>query len=143
MPNRGGRFNKEADLSMAWDALYRAAKQVLKPRKISERMDAGGVAAAIESYSGTIYTGVCVDGACALDICAERNAIFQMITNGESEIRRVIAVNWSGKVIPPCGACRELMAQLMPKSYQHIEIMLNYETRETALLGALTPKWWI
>ena len=71
------------------------------------------------------------------------SASFQMITNGESEIRRVIAVNWSGKVIPPCGACRELMAQLMPKSYQHIEIMLNYETRETALLGALTPKWWI
>lgn len=50
-------------------------------------MEAGGVATAIESESGKIYTGVCVDGACTLGICAERNAIFNMITNGESAVR--------------------------------------------------------
>ena len=44
-----------------WDELYSAAKSVLSPRKISEWMEAGGVAAAIESESGKIYTGVCVD----------------------------------------------------------------------------------
>lgn len=47
-----------------WDELYSAAKSVLSSRKISEWMEAGGVAAAIESESGKIYTGVCVDGAC-------------------------------------------------------------------------------
>ena len=126
-----------------WSRLYDAARAVLNPRKISEWMEAGGVAAAVEAESGRIYTGVCVDSACTLGVCAERNAIFNMITNGESRIKRVIAVGWDGKTMPPCGACRELMAQLMPKDYQGIEIMLNNEKNEMTTLGALTPSWWI
>ena len=126
-----------------WSRLYDAARAVLNPRKISEWMEAGGVAAAIEAESGRIYTGVCVDGACTLGVCAERNAIFNMITNGESRIKRVIAIGWDGKAMPPCGACRELMAQLMPKDYRGIEIMLNNEKNEMTTLGALTPSWWI
>lgn len=126
-----------------WSRLYDAARVVLNPRKISEWMEAGGVAAAVEAESGRIYTGVCVDGACTLGVCAERNAIFNMITNGESRIKRVIAVGWDGKAMPPCGACRELMAQLMPKDYRGIEIMLNNEKNEIVTLGALTPSWWI
>ena len=126
-----------------WSRLYDAAKAVLNPRKISEWMEAGGVAAAVEAESGRIYTGVCVDCACTLGVCAERNAIFNMITNGESRIKRVIAIGWDGKAMPPCGACRELMAQLMPKDYQGIEIMLNNEKNEMTTLGALTPSWWI
>ena len=126
-----------------WSRLYDAARAVLNPRKISEWMEAGGVAAAVEAESGRIYTGVCVDSACTLGVCAERNAIFNMITNGESRIKRVIAIGWDGKAMPPCGACRELMAQLMPKDYQGIEIMLNNEKNEVTTLGALTPSWWI
>ena len=126
-----------------WDALYKAAKAVLRPRKVSEIVEAGGVAAAIESASGKIYVGVCIDGACTLGICAERNAVFNMITNGEDSIRRVIAINWDGKAMPPCGACRELMTQLMPNDYKNIEIMLDYEKNEIVTLGELTPKWWI
>lgn len=45
-------------------------------------------------------------------MCAERNALSTMITNGEIEIDTVIAVNKMGKVLPPCGACREFMWQL-------------------------------
>ena len=51
-------------------------------------MEAGGVAAAVLSESGKVYTGVCVDTACTLGVCAERNALFNMITNGESKILR-------------------------------------------------------
>ena len=126
-----------------WDELYSAAKSVLNPRKISEWMEAGGVAAAIESESGKIYTGVCVDGACSLGICAERNAIFNMITNGEDSIKRVIAIDRDGKAIPPCGACREFMTQLMPEGYRSIEIMMDYENERIVTLGDLTPEWWI
>ena len=126
-----------------WSRLYDAARAVLNPRKISEWMEAGGVAAAVEAESGRIYTGVCVDGACTLGVCAERNAIFNMIASGESRIKRVIAVGWDGKAMPPCGACRELMAQLMPKDYRGIDIMLNNEKNEIVTLGALTPSWWI
>lgn len=130
-------------MDLTWEKLYLEAKAVLRPRKISEWMEAGGVAAAIESVSGKIYTGVCVDGACTLGICAERNAIFHMLTCGEDAIKRVVAVNWDGKVLPPCGACRELMTQLMPKNYKNIEVMLDYETGRIVTLGELTPKWWI
>ena len=48
-----------------------------------------------------------------------------------------------GKAVPPCGACRELMTQLMPEHYQDIEIMLDYEKNRVVTLGELTPEWWI
>lgn len=125
-----------------WDELYVAAKQVLQPRRISDRMEAGGVAAAVEAGSGRVYVGVCVDAACSLGVCAERNAIFNMITCGESVLRRVIAVDWDGRALPPCGACRELMAELMPETYKSVEIMLDYEAARVVTLGDLTPEWW-
>lgn len=126
-----------------WSDLYEAAKAVQRPREISGTVSAGEVAAAIESASGRIYTGVCVDTACTLGICAERNAIFNMITNGESEIRRVLAILPDGKAGAPCGACRELMVQLMPGCCKDIEIMLDYEQEKTVTLGELTPAWWL
>lgn len=125
-----------------WDELYVAAKQALRPRRISDRMEAGGVAAAVEAGSGRVYVGVCVDAACSLGVCAERNAIFNMITCGESVLRRVIAVDWDGRALPPCGACRELMAELMPETYKSVEIMLDYEAARVVTLGDLTPEWW-
>lgn len=130
-------------MEIIWDRLYQAAKEVLKPRAISNIIEAGSVAAAIESATGNIYVGICVDTACTLGICAERNAIFHMITCGEDSIRRVIAINQDGKAIPPCGACRELMAQLMLDHYKEIEIMMDYENRKVITLGKLTPDWWI
>ena len=126
-----------------WTELYNAAKAVLKPRNVSSIIEAGGVAAAIESASGKIYVGVCIDGACTLGICAERNAIFNMITNGEDAMKRVIAINWDGKAMPPCGACRELMSQLMPENYKTVEVMMDYEKGRVVTLGDLTPEWWI
>ena len=123
--------------------MYAAATAVQNGRKISDYIDAGGVAAAILSESGKIYTGVCVDTACTLGICAERNAIFHMLTCGESRICRVLAVMPDGKTGAPCGACRELMVQLMPKDYGKTEIMLDYESGRTVTLGELTPEWWI
>ena len=126
-----------------WNRLYDAAKAVQNARRISGTVTAGEVSAAIESAGGRIYTGVCVDTASSLGICAERNAIFNMITNGESEIKRVLAILPDGKSGAPCGACRELMAQLMPGRYQKIEIMLDFESGKTVTLGELTPEWWI
>lgn len=126
-----------------WKTLYDAARAVQKGRKISAYVSGGEVAAAILSRSGKIYTGVCIDTCSTLGICAERNAIFNMITNGEQEIDKVLAIVPDGSTGAPCGACRELMVQLMPDSYKDIEIMLDYTTGHTIRLGALTPEWWI
>ena len=123
--------------------MYEAAKAVQNGRKISDYVEAGGVSASILSAAGKIYTGVCVDTCSTLGICAERNAIFNMLTNGEQEISKVLAIMPNGKSGAPCGACRELMVQLMPESYKNIEIMLDYETGKIITLGEITPEWWI
>ena len=130
-------------MEQIWTELQNAAISVIKPRQVSRIIEAGGVAAAVESKSGNIYNGVCVDTACTLGVCAERNAIFNMITNGEDELNRVIAVSSNGKVVPPCGACRELMVQLMPENYKNIQIMIDYDKNRIITLNELTPEWWI
>ena len=123
--------------------MYEAAKAVLNERRISKYVTCGEVAAAILSKSGKIYTGVCIDTCSTLGICAERNAIFNMITNGEQEIDKVICVFEDGTNGAPCGACRELMVQLMPGKYQGIEIMMDVKEEKVMTLGELTPEWWI
>lgn len=130
-------------MEQIWKEMFQAAKAVQDGRQISDYVSAGGVAAAILSSSGKIYTGVCVDTCSTLGICAERNAIFHMITNGEQEIKKVLAIMPDGKSGAPCGACRELMVQLMPNSYQEIEVLMDFEAEEIITLGELTPKWWI
>ena len=126
-----------------WTKLYEAARTVWNSRQISEYVSAGEVAAAVLSKSGKIYTGVCIDTCSSLGICAERNAIFNMITNGEQEIDKVLCILPDGSSGAPCGACRELMVQLMPGRYQSIEIMLDYASGKTVTMGELTPEWWI
>lgn len=126
-----------------WVKMYDAARSVMNERRISGYVTAGEVGAAILSSSGNIYTGVCIDTCSTLGICAERNAIFNMITNGEDSIDRVLAVMPDGKTGAPCGACRELMVQLMPDTYKDIEVMLDHENGRVITLGDLTPEWWI
>lgn len=103
--------------------LYDIAKSVVNPKKISEQMCSGGVGAAVITKSGNIYTGVCIDTDCSLGMCAERNAISTMITNGEFEIEMVVAVDKNGNVLPPCGACREFMLQL--KNSSDIKVLVD------------------
>lgn len=124
-----------------WDTLYNAAIQVQNSRTVSPFIDAGGVAAAILTESGNIYVGVCIDTASTLGMCAERNAIANMITNGESKIQKVVAVMPDGKVGSPCGACREYMMQL-DRNSGDIEILTDYDTKSTVLLRDLIPDWW-
>ena len=66
-------------LDDVWKEMLAAVQAVRNTRRLSEFIVAGAVGAAILSASGKIYTGVSVDAACALGICAERNAILHMI----------------------------------------------------------------
>jgi len=127
-----------------WKEMYEAAKAVWNPRKVSDYVTCGEVAAAVMSSSGRIYTGICIDTCSTLGICAERNAIFNMLTNGEQEIARVLCIAPDGRCGgAPCGACRELMVQLMAGHYQDVEILVDFETGKTVTLGEMTPGWWI
>lgn len=126
-----------------WRQMYAAAKAVQKPRQISPNVDAGGVAAAVAAPSGKIFTGVCVDTACSLGTCAERAAIFSLITAGENAVQRVLAIMGDGSVGPPCGACRELLGQLMMGRLGEVKVLLSYPKIRTVSMAELLPDWWL
>ena len=123
-----------------WNKLYNEAVKVQNKRTISPFIDAGGVAAAILTKQGNIYVGVCIDTASTLGMCAERNAIANMITNGESQIDKVVAVMPDGRVGSPCGACREYM--MLDKDSGETEILHDLKTQNTVRLKDLIPDWW-
>ena len=124
-----------------WKTLYDRAKAVQCERKLSPLMVVGSVGAAILTDRGNIYTGICIDTACGMGMCAERNAIANMLTNGESRIVKVVAVMPDGTNGTPCGVCREFMMQLDRKSSE-IEILLSLEPLKTVRLGEQLPDWW-
>lgn len=125
-----------------WDELYNKALEKQKLCNLSNKFfDAGGVSSAILTKNGNIYTGVCIDTSCSLGMCAERNAISTMITNGEFEIEKVVCIGSEGNFMMPCGACMEYMMQLSEES-ENIEILKNLETKEIITLKELIPIWW-
>ncbi len=124
-----------------WDKLYNEALRVQKHVVVSPFIEVGGVSAAIVTKKGNVYVGVCIDTACGLGMCAERNAIANMITNGESEIDKLLCIMSSGNLGLPCGACREMLMQLSKDSGE-IEILINLETQESVRLKELVPAWW-
>lgn len=124
-----------------WDKLYNEACKIQNSRVISPFIEGGQVAAAILTKKGNIYTGVCLDTASTLGICAERNAIFNMLTNGESKIEKIVCVMSNGNVGTPCGACRELIMQL-DKDSKNIQILINKDEYKTITMNELMPNWW-
>lgn len=124
-----------------WDELYEKAKSVMNPREVSGLINAGQVGAAILTKNHNIYTGVCIDTASTLGMCAERNAIANMITKKEKEIIKLVCIDSKNKVGSPCGACREYLMQL-DKNSKNIEILKNIKTKETVKLEKLIPDWW-
>ena len=124
-----------------WEELYTKAKNVRNPRDVSGMISAGGVGATILTKNHNIYTGVCIDTASTLGMCGERNAIANMITNGENEIVKLVCVDLKGNVGSPCGACREYMMQLS-KNSKNIEILKDIDSKEIAKLEELIPDWW-
>jgi len=70
------------------------------------------VGSAVLFSSGKIYSGCNVENASyGLTVCAERNAIFQAVAQGERELKG-IAIAVPTDVFPsPCGACRQVIRE--------------------------------
>ena len=74
------------------------------------------VAAAALFDSGRVYTGVNVENASyPAGICAERNAIFHAVAEGEKHLRAIAIVAGKdgvpGEHCTPCGICRQVMRE--------------------------------
>jgi cytidine deaminase len=97
------------------------------------------VGAAVLGGNGKIYSGCNVENASfGLTCCAERNAIFAMVAAGEREIREILIIGESEEFLPPCGACRQVIAEFaQPPAVVH---MCNRqgECRDTTV-GELVP----
>lgn len=83
------------------------------------------VGAALLTKSGKIFTGCNIENAAyGPSNCAERTAIFKAVSEGEKEFEAIAVVGGSeGKIedfCPPCGVCRQVMAEFCDKDFKII-----------------------
>lgn len=68
------------------------------------------VGAALRTKSGRVFTGVNVENAAyPTSICAERNAVFKAVSEGEREFEIIAVVTDNGG--SPCGSCRQVLSE--------------------------------
>ncbi len=119
--------------------LIEKAKSVLHWRQVSDECTAADVSAALITDKGSLYLGVSLSAACGIGYCGETAAIAEMLTALETRIARLVAVSGDGKIMPPCGRCRELLYQI-DRGNLETEILL--EGGKSARLGDLLPERW-
>ena len=130
-----------------WEEMYEQARKQYHPGDVSPFIYAHHVVCALEAENGEIYTGFCVESCSGvMNLCAERVAALNMyVQSGQTRVRRLLAFRASapngGGSGMPCGACREFFYQL-DEANEDMEIMVDYERRETTALKALMPNWW-
>ena len=74
------------------------------------------VGAAVLTRQGQIYKGCNIENAAyGATNCAERTALFSAIADGQVQFEAIAIVSSSGDYTYPCGICRQVIAELMPK----------------------------
>ena len=98
------------------------------------------VGAAVRDERGRIHVGCNVENASyGLTTCAERNAVAAAVAAGARAIRAVAVVTGGRPRGTPCGACRQVLAELAAPS---TPVLLAGPTgsAEALTLGALLPR---
>src|SRR3989344_488678 len=98
--------------------LIQKAKILVGKKKVS-----GGfikeVGSVLITKNGEIFTGVNLDLSCGIGFCAEHSAISNMVTNtNETQIKTIVAFG-KGKVMCPCGRCREMIELINKKNWNN------------------------
>ncbi len=96
--------------------------------------------AAVLSARGRVHLGVCVEAPCGLGFCAEHAAVAAMVTAGEQRVAAAVAVDEAGRVLPPCGRCREML-WLLDEANAEARILLP--GGRASPLSALMPEHWL
>jgi len=95
--------------------LYEIAKENAKNAYVPYSEFA--VSAVLELENGEIFKGVNVENASyGLSNCAERSALFSAYSNGikKEDIKRIMVYTDHDYFVSPCGACRQVIRELMP-----------------------------
>lgn len=97
------------------------------------------VGAAIRGASGTIYRGCNVENVAYPEgTCAEAGAIAAMVAAGETELVEVCVVAGSTAPTPPCGGCRQKLAEFGRPETPVLLATIEGQRLETTI-GALLP----
>lgn len=98
------------------------------------------VAAAVLTSSGNVYLGVNIENASyGLTVCAERVAIASAITNGEKEFIAIAIASNTEEPLPPCGACRQVLAEFAKNDIIVISYSVNTNKKKVWRLSELLP----
>jgi cytidine deaminase len=120
--------------------LIETAKKAAVNFQASPTCHAGSVGAALLGQDGKIYSGCCIDAACGIGFCAEHAAVAAMLLQRCSRVLAVVAVDTVGKIMAPCGRCRELLLQINPENRLTEVLLAEGKMRR---LGDLLPVHWI
>jgi cytidine deaminase len=104
---------KYSDIDQIDRDLIHAASGVLERNYMYPRHMVG---AAVLCSSGKIYVGVNIES-CGYGPCAEPIALGRAISDGEREMKRIVAVGGQAeqhKIVSPCGNCRQLLVDYAP-----------------------------
>jgi cytidine deaminase len=75
-----------------------------------------GVGAALLAEDGTVYHGCNIENAAyPFTICGERTAIFKAYSEGNRSFVALAVIADTPRPVPPCGSCRQVMFELLPK----------------------------
>ncbi|MBI5472232.1 MAG: cytidine deaminase [Ignavibacteriae bacterium] len=74
------------------------------------------VGAALLTDDDTVFVGCNVENSSySLTICAERNAVFKAVCEGYTKFKAIAIVSDDAELLPPCGACRQVLSEFAPK----------------------------
>ena len=122
---------------MDWTALESAARAVLP--NAHAPYSGFAVAAAIRFADGAIESGVNVENASyPLSVCAERNAVAAGVRSGRGRIEAVLILTGAEVPTPPCGGCRQVLAEFGGPQVPVRSVTLQGQSTEHTL-GALLP----
>ncbi len=97
------------------------------------------VGAALRSASGRLFAGCNVENAAYPEgCCAETGAIAAMVAAGEREIAEIAVIADGPGPVPPCGGCRQRIAEFAPPDARVVMAALNGAVTETTV-AALLP----
>src|SRR5699024_12552803 len=90
------------------------------------------VGAALLGKSGTIYTGCNIENSSfSLTCCAERNAIFKAISEGEKSFEKIAVIADTTDAVSSCGACRHVLVEFFTKATTTLLSNVKYNVNRT------------
>ena len=97
------------------------------------------VGVALRTSSGAVFTGCNVENVAYPEgTCAEAGAIAAMCAAGEREIAELVVVADSPHPVPPCGGCRQKIAEFAAPEVQVTMASLN-GARQVISVADLLP----